>query len=328
MQELRLVVLPLVLAMSLTAVPTAAAQPSESYEVIEIAAELGPGIATAVNQQGVVVGNTDFSVPWVWRNGTRSNLPTLGGAAAALAINTRGDVVGWAENGADGPWVGVRWSRNRIEVLEGFSAALGINDRGEIVGNGPAGPLHQRNGKTNVLPHDGQSASALAINQHGLIVGAVDNKAVAWRNGVLEYLPVTQGWPEYETSVAINVSDRGHIVGNLHGTYPYSGFRLDPNFDYDILTPGWFSGYLVGISAVDRFGRAAGYDLEESSTTAFIWLPGAEQPIRLGSYRDPEAWLGWWSSWASGMNNRGIVVGSIQDWWTGEYTAVMWRVPR
>lgn len=327
MRQLRLVVLALVLAMPVTAVPPAAAQPSQSPEVIEIAVDLGPGVATAVNVRGVVVGNADFK-PWVWRNGTRSYLPTLGGSASALAINVAGDVVGWAEDGDGGTRVGVRWTRGNIEVLEGFSIARDVNDRGEIVGNGPAGALHHWNGTTTVLPHGGQAASANAINQQGLIVGQVDQNAVAWRDGTLEQLPVTGGWPESGTTSARDVSDRGHIVGNRSGAYPYSAFRLSPDGTYEELAPGRLGGYLVAISAVDQFGRAVGQEVEESTSFALAWLPGEDRPLQLGSYRDDDAWMGWWPSAASDISDRGVVVGSMRNWWTGEFTAVMWQLPR
>lgn len=326
MRKLRLVV-PLALAMSLSVVPPTAAQPAPEAEVVEIAAELGPGFATAVSRQGVIVGATPFPfTPWIWRNGTRTDLPTLGGAAVPQAINTRGDVVGWAEDGADGPWVGVRWSRANIEVIEGFTVARDINDRGEIVGNGPEGALHHWRGTTTVLP-DGQSATANAINQRGLIVGALDSQAVAWRDGVLEYLPVADPFPTERDNVAFDVSDRGHIVGNRWDMVDRDGFRLSPDGTYEELAT-WLGGFVVTVTGVDRFGRAIGTEGEETTSFAVAWLPGADRPVQLASYWDEDVWLEWWPSGANDINDRGTVVGWVADPETGRTTAVMWQLPR
>jgi len=154
-------------------------------------------------------------------------------------------------------------------------------------------------------------------------VGEVDDKAAAWRDGVLEYLPVRSGGFE---SAALGVSDPGHIVGYHLVPYPYSGFRLSPDGTYEELAPG-IGGYLLVLNGVDRFGRAVGTELEETTSFAVAWLPGQDGPVQLASYEDEQAWLGVWPSSASDINDEGVVVGAISDPETRNSTAVMWQLP-
>src|SRR5579871_6517344 len=90
-------------------------------------------------------------VPFLWRFGRMSALPTLGGNnGEASAINNRGEVVGFAEDGAldstcpDGVTnnriaLPALWERGKADALplvshdiDGF--AFGINDEGQAVG--------------------------------------------------------------------------------------------------------------------------------------------------------------------------------------------------
>jgi hypothetical protein len=323
------------LAVSIAVMPAAAAQPAPSPDVIEIDAEIGPGVAVAVNRQRVVAGHTDGK-PWVWRRGTRTYLPTLGGWGYPHAINDRGDVVGTASIGTDGPSVGIRWTRGRSrpQELAAFDVAFDINDRGEIVGHGSGGALHYWKGRTTKLA---EAALAYAIDRHGRIVGEW-NYAVVWHEGSVEF-PLEPFGPW--GSEALDVSSRGHLVGNLWGDRS-SGFRLSPDGTYEELVPGWLEGSSVRIRAVDRFGRAVGHEYtpgpqsdedmySRGTTTALVWLPGSDRPIRLGSHPDDEARLGRSPSSAFDINDRGVVVGCVgcsHHLGGAGATAVIWEVPR
>ncbi|MGA9856166.1 MAG: hypothetical protein WBR29_12930 [Gammaproteobacteria bacterium] len=126
------------------------------------------GAATAINQEGQVVGITGICDGAIggataehmvmWRNGkVVRELPTLGGAYwnTPMDINNRGNVVGFSDLPGDGPTGGganfhaFYWSRKPFNcsgtritgtcdlgVLAGdfVSEALGVNDRGQVVG--------------------------------------------------------------------------------------------------------------------------------------------------------------------------------------------------
>lgn len=106
---------------------------------------LGPGsqaVATAVNAQGVVVGNLG-TTGWMFRDGKRIALPKLAGYASTVAnaINGAGDIVGYAYNRA-GPWAAVIWPAAQPGTAVRLVApadphgaeAFGINDAGTVVG--------------------------------------------------------------------------------------------------------------------------------------------------------------------------------------------------
>src|SRR5208282_4655497 len=90
-------------------------------------------------------------IPFLWRDGHMSGLPTLGGNnGQASAINSRGEVVGFAEDGAldstcpagttnNRIALAALWARGTAEALplvgnDVDGEAFGINDRGQAVG--------------------------------------------------------------------------------------------------------------------------------------------------------------------------------------------------
>jgi probable HAF family extracellular repeat protein len=141
----------------------------------------------------------------VWKEGALKPLPTLGGTnGAAIAVNNRGQVVGYAENSKQDKscasatpfqvlrYEAVLWGRkgnvHELPPLPGDTVgfALGINDAGQVVGstgicgNTPLFPLQI--GPHAVLWQDGApidlgslgrgaSNTAAAINNRGEVVG-------------------------------------------------------------------------------------------------------------------------------------------------------------
>jgi len=111
---------------------------------------LGTGTSqpTALNDRGEVVGTSVNAagrrVPFLWRNGTMTELATLGSTTSSPSatphdINNRGQVVGDA-NLPGGPVHATLWQDGRLVDLGALadpavaSSALDINDRGEILG--------------------------------------------------------------------------------------------------------------------------------------------------------------------------------------------------
>ena len=118
--------------------------------------DLGTGVATHINDAGLIVGYAPGIIPVVWNNGVRSNLRALGGGRTAYGhlvngINNKGDLVGHAPAPNPGVFtIAVLWRGGRVVNLGHYpggtnSYATGINDQGQIVGSGnlvPSGPHH------------------------------------------------------------------------------------------------------------------------------------------------------------------------------------------
>jgi probable HAF family extracellular repeat protein len=154
---------------------------------------------------------------FVWQDGVMSSLPPLAGGydSYATAVNNRGQVVGWAENGVYDPtchapqvlqFEAVTWGPKLGQVTElsplhpdPDSAATAINDKGQIVG-----------------------ISGLCSNAVG---GASAQHAVLWENGMVIDIGNFDGGMAWNTPTAIN--NRGQVVGfaNLPGT---PGGALNP----------------------------------------------------------------------------------------------------
>src|SRR5262249_29493582 len=139
---------------------------------------------------------------FVWRNGTMTALPTLGGNNSyATAANSRGQVVGWAENAVHDPtctgrgqvlqFRAVIWGPRDGQIQElpplpgdTTSGATEINDRGQVVGIwgicdqavGQFSAAHAvlwENGVPTDIGNLGGTAwnTPTAINNHGTVAG-------------------------------------------------------------------------------------------------------------------------------------------------------------
>ncbi|WP_131736641.1 hypothetical protein [Actinomadura roseirufa] len=264
--------------------------------------------ATAVNDQGVIVGYGDtagggnHAIRWN-PDGHITDLGTLPGGTYSYAygINNRGDIVGYANN-SGGNERAVRWAPNGtitdLGSLPGRTSgyAYGINDVGAVVGYIPiqSKTYHaakwQPDGTVSDIGAESPlgSTSAAAINNHGVAVGITYevspghyHEAVTWsaagdKPTVLPPLP--GGGPR---SSAQSINDKGVIVG-----YSQSG-------------PGAPTNYPVH---------------------AVLWGPGASAPTDLGTLPG-----GGDDSFANGVNAAGVVVGASATKDPGNRDAVLWR---
>jgi len=99
--------------------------------------------ASAINKSNEVVGSGDnresMLRAWVWRNGTMTDLGTLGGPqAAAYAINNSGQIVGFAQTSTDADH-GFIDSGGKMTDLGLNVFPYAINSNGVIVGSGGCG---------------------------------------------------------------------------------------------------------------------------------------------------------------------------------------------
>jgi probable HAF family extracellular repeat protein len=196
-------------------------------------------------------------VPFVWRDGHMSGLPTLGGNnGQASAINNRGEVVGFAEDGTldatcpagvtnNRTALAALWARGTAEALPLVSKdvdgeAFGINDRGEAVGysgtcTSTTHAMIWKDHTGTVLQNLGSKGGDVAyvINNKGQIagqVGAADDStfyAAAWLDGADGAATKIDLLSGDFAGFATGINNWGQVVGN----------DFDSNFD-------WFHGFI------------------------------------------------------------------------------------
>ncbi|HKV80245.1 MAG TPA: hypothetical protein VJP02_19005 [Candidatus Sulfotelmatobacter sp.] len=225
-------------------------------------------------------------VPFLWKKGHMSALPTVGGNnGQASAINNRGEVVGYAETAVVDPGCppfkttsAVLWEKGKALALpligtdpDGF--ANGINNQGQAVGysGNCVAALHAvvwRNGTAFPLQDLGVARSniANAINSLGQIVGQVrkadDSARIAalWQpDGTLTVLSNQLG---DHRSFATGINNRGQVVGSTiddgnnwsHGFIWQNGVLTDLN----TLISGDSNLSIISASNINERGQISG----------------------------------------------------------------------
>jgi probable HAF family extracellular repeat protein len=228
-------------------------------------------------------------VPFLWRAGHMSSLPTAGGNnGQASAINNRGDVVGFAETANADPtcpptpidvpvlWSGDNHHRAHPLPLAGTDpdgVAFGINEHGQAVGYSgnciaATHAVTWQDNNISVLQDLGGTSSNIAyvINNHGQVAGQVrsaDNTtyvAALWEaDGSLTNLGVLPG--DF-AAFATGINDRGQVVGNnfdsdfnwSHGFIWQDGVMTDIN----ALIPADSNLYVISASNINERGQISG----------------------------------------------------------------------
>jgi len=199
--------------------------------------DLGAGAASAVDEQGRVVGSTRYGTntrAWLWENGTKTDLGSLGGADVHPSVLNERRVVaglGTTASPADG-WHAFLWENGRMRdlgTLPGGSSSMvaALNEHGAVVGwsfpsSGESHAVLWRNGAVTDLGNGRYDSDSFAssINEHGQVVGSIGERAelgrdeatdaFVWQNGRRTLLP-TLGGPQTGAS---RINDRGQIVGS------------------------------------------------------------------------------------------------------------------
>jgi probable HAF family extracellular repeat protein len=225
-------------------------------------------------------------VPFLWRDGHMSALPTVGGNnGQASAINNRGEVVGFAETANADPTcppspaeLPVLWERGQAHALplvgtdpDGF--ANGINDQGQAVGysGNCTTALHAvlwKNNTAFVLQDTGHARSnfAFAINNLGQIVGKVRSVdgttyvAALWQpDGALTILGILPG---DHAAFATGINNRGQVVGNnVDSSNNWShGFIWQNRVmtDLNTLIPADSNLFIISASNINERGQISG----------------------------------------------------------------------
>jgi probable HAF family extracellular repeat protein len=227
-------------------------------------------------------------VPFLWRDGHMSALPTLGGINGwANAINNRGQIVGFAEDGALDSTCGdtirnnrivlpALWERGKVEALplansidvDGF--ANGINDQGHAVGySGNCNDAHAVVWKDKtVFPLEdyGVYSSAYAINNRGQIVGQIGSAegyfGAVWPQGADGKVESLKLLPGDSAAFATGINNRGQVVGSTfdaNGDWSH-GFiwKDDVITDLNTLIPDDSNLFIIAASNINELGQISG----------------------------------------------------------------------
>src|SRR5580658_10595798 len=259
-----------------------------------------------INDPGEAVGMSETSVPdpngedicgfgthltclpFLWKNGLMVGLPPVGGNnGQASAINNKGQVAGYAENGivdstcpagftnnrVDLP---VLWNKGKAQALPTIGSdpdgvAFGINNQGQAVGySGTCTAANYavlwENGNATPLADLGDpGAIAYAINGHNQIVGQAVNSdgtalAALWQNNTVTSLGGLL--PGDVASFATSINNRGQVVGSSfnsnnswsHGLIWQNGVTTDLN----TLFPASSHLFVISASNINESGQIAG----------------------------------------------------------------------
>jgi probable HAF family extracellular repeat protein len=261
--------------------------------------DLGLGAAHAIGGTGLIGGAGVNQAPTVWQNGTATALDAMGGVTSDVtALNNAGQVAGDIGNG-NLDYQAVVWNGTTPTVLAGLGGssaqAFGINNLGQVSGyaadaSGTFQPVIWNGTTATVLDTTaGNGGVASAINDHGVAVGVSMNSGLNFQ------------------AVAWNGSTTPTELSLLGGAANWA-FAVNNN----------------GI-AVGYYASASG----EGGTYGALWDLNTGTAIDLNSYLSPElSSAGWVLNVATGINDQGLIVGSIHNVMTGADAAyVMTPVP-
>lgn len=285
---------------------------------------------SGINNLGQVVGG-DGIIPYVWNGDTATALDVPPGAdtTSGIAINDAGQVAGYNYAvGADRGYP-IRWTGGAPSVVDtlggGFiSAALTINNSGQMGGSSWFGssfrPVRWDGITITELDTLGGTAGSVGgINDAGIVVGESritndDGKhATLWTGTSATDLGTLGG----TNSTAIDVNNTGQIVGwggvrgdaTTHAIF-WNGLNASPQ---DLGTLG---GDYSAAQAINESGQIVGqseFEVGNTLTHATVWN-GTAPGIDLNVYLPADlAAAGWVLAYGFGINNDGVIVGTLAN---------------
>jgi probable HAF family extracellular repeat protein len=232
-------------------------------------------------------------VPFLWRTGHMSRLPTAGGNnGQASAINNRGEVVGYAETANADPTC----PPTPIDVPVLWETGAGGHD------------AHQ----AHPLPLVGSDPDGVAfgINEHGQAVGYSGNciaatHAVTWKNNAVSVLQDLGGT---RSNIAYVINNLGQVAGQVRSadntTFIAALWEADGTLTNLGILPGDASAFATGIN--DR-GQVVGnnFDSDSNWSHGFIWQDNVMTDINALIPADTNLFV----ISASNINERGQISG-------------------
>jgi len=264
------------------------------WSIVDLTPE-GAGIATAISQNGNVVGcrvgSTGETVPFIYANGARRDLQApAGSTSCALAVNNNGVAAGRVDGEI------TIWDSGSVRGLGVQGNVTGINDAGIVVGAITDGP-YNAGGPTRAFMWDGAfrdlgiSGTAIGINQRGQVAVISAGNLYLYENGVLRDLGAN-------VVNAYGFNDRGEIVG-------MAGFGHGPEpFIYDgAVHPIPGGGSYAGAVGINNVGQVLG---SGEGIYGFL-IDGGQSYIidRLAGV----AGTSWHHTEPKAINDRGWIVG-------------------
>lgn len=244
---------------------------------------------------------------------TATMLPTLGGTASALDVNSRGDVVGWAR-AADSVSRPVLWRGGvlqQLPALRGESVvALRINEAGDVLGQGTLPLVWRADGNVvtlGPLPLDSFSdgccrkagdlndrGQAVAYDSFVIAVFDVATGTVVSRTNVFSYVGFTLSWlndqgqtggsaiPPFSRDQVIPYSVRAADASPVRLVNPW---RRPPGY-WDCFRVCPTVGVRVG---ADGEGLTSGQSTRRGTTADYpVFTPPAGDAIELYRYFGPD----------------------------------------
>src|SRR6266436_2526605 len=269
----------------------------------------GPGPNSACQ------GYEKLVLPYLWRNGVMTALPTRGGNnGQANDVNNLGQVVGWAENSTVDPSCAptqpqvlqieaVIWGPDANEIQElaplpgdAIAAAIALNDEGQVVGlSGICGVPSLYLGVHAVLWQNGSvidlgsfggmhNNAAWSINNRGQVVGQSDlagdttTHAFLWQNRKIHDLGALL--PTDVFSQAQSINDKGQVVGNsCDASFNCRPFVWQDGVMTDLNTLTDSPLQLTFAANINAEGQITGVALDTNTgeTPAFVAIPFDER---------------------------------------------------
>lgn len=316
------IVLLLIISASYSRSQNTPAQPA--YTITDLGI-IAPGTDTtlSINDAGDVVGTAPgpggLTRAFLWKNGTRSDLPLPPGYRSSVATGISGErSVGFVVDATDTrKRKAVIWEGTTVRELAALggsrSIARAVSPGGTIVGE-----AQTASGTTHAVLYEGEKttdigvlekgdfSAALGINDRGAIVGSANiaasgsAHAFLYTGGVLRDLGLM---PEGKLSQARAINDRGEVVGwgdaddGLHAFLYRNGKMEDLGTLGDEPASAWAINEQTQI--------VGGSSVNERVFHAFLWQDG--KMTDLNSLIPPQS--GWMLRLAQGINERGQIVG-------------------
>jgi probable HAF family extracellular repeat protein len=239
--------------------------------------------------------------PFLWDRGVMNALPTLGGNnGVAMAISSRGEVAGFAENSTPDPgcpvpqvlhFKPVVWEKGVIHKLPTFGGdpdgvAQEINDNGEVVGG---------------------SGNCATFNPN-FLYNLVPVHALLWEKGKATDLGNLGGKTgQAGGNIAYDINNQGQVVGNsdLPGDTTFHAFLWTKRTGMQDL--GTLSGDVASVSiSINGASSVVGASLDANfNPRAFLWEKGVMTDLNTLIAGDSPLYL----LTGCSINSRGEITG-------------------